>query len=219
LDPGDATEPAEIIDAMRVVDLTVAERRPAIAPWFRDRPGMASAVATAMFAAGSIIGATWPDQQSLTLVLLTLPVALMAVTLGRAGGLAAGLVGVGLAGIWSLSSVGADVGASGWAAACALLVLGGLLGGAVDALETSDRRAVEAEEERAALEANARRHAEAIEINDLMVQSVAVAKWSLESGNQERALEILDEIGEAGQRLVSQLLRDTPAPPRRLPQR
>jgi hypothetical protein len=35
-----------------------------------------------------------------------------------------------------------------------------------------------------------------------------VAKWSLEAGDDRRAMEILDEIGEAGQRLVSSLLRD-----------
>jgi hypothetical protein len=38
---------------------------------------------------------------------------------------------------------------------------------------------------------------------------VAVAKWALEAGNEARALEVLEEIGQAGQQLVSSLLRDT----------
>jgi hypothetical protein len=197
--------------AMRVMDADTVTDRRVIVPWFRDRPGWAAVVAATMVVAGSVVGATSPDRRSLTLVLLTLPVALMAVTFGRTGGLAAGAIAVALAAGWSLS-MGADVGASGWAAVGGVLLLGGLLGEAVDALEASEDRAHEAEAERACLQAAARRHAEALEINDLMVQSVAVAKWSLEAGDTERAMEILDEIGEAGQRLVSSLLRDaTPA--------
>jgi hypothetical protein len=187
---------------MRVGDRTV------LAPWFRDRPAWAAVVAGAMIAAGGALGAAMPHQRALVVVLLALPVALLAVTFGRAGGIGAGLVGIALAGTWSLPALGADVGASGWAAAAALLVLGALLGHAIDELDASDRRALLAEAERARLELAARRHAEAVEINDLMVQSVAVAKWSLEAGDDRRAMEILDEIGEAGQRLVSSLLRD-----------
>jgi hypothetical protein len=194
--------------------------RTVIVPWFRDRPARAAIVATAMVATGGAVGAASPHQRALVVVLLALPVALLAVTFGRAGGVAGGLVGIALAGTWSLPAFGADVGASGWAAAGSLLVLGALLGQAIDALDASDRRACDAEAERARLEVAARRHAEAVEINDLMVQSVAVAKWSLEAGDHGRAMEILDEIGEAGQRLVSSLLREaTPVPQRPIPSR
>ena len=93
-------------------------------------------------------------------------------------------------------------------------MLGGLLGEAEDTIDASDRRAAHAEAERTRLECQLRRHAEAVEINDLMVQSVAVAKWALEAGNHDRALEVLDEIGDKGQRLVSSLLRDAEPPGR-----
>ena len=182
--------------------------RTLIAPWFRDRPAWAAVVAAALIAAGGAVGAASPHQRSLVVALLALPVALLAVTFGRSGGITGGLVGFALAATWSLPALGADVGASGWAAAGSLLVLGALLGQAIDALDASDRRARDAEAERARLERAARRHAEAVEINDLMVQSVAVAKWSLEAGDHRRAMEILDEIGEAGQRLVSSMLRE-----------
>jgi hypothetical protein len=186
--------------------------RTELAPWFRDRPVWAAVVAATLLVAAGSVGAALPHQRALMVVLLSLPVALIAVTFGRAGGVAAGLVAVVLAGTWSLPALGADVGASGWAAAGALLALGALLGHAIDALDASDRRAGRAEAERARLEEAARRHAEAVEINDLMVQTVAVAKWSLEAGESQRAMEILDEIGAAGQRLVSSLLRDANAP-------
>jgi len=182
--------------------------RTVIAPWFRDRPAWAAIVAGALIASGGAVGAASPHQRSLVVVLLALPVALLAVTFGRAGGVVGGLVGIALAATWSLPALGADVGASGWAAAGSLLVLGALLGQAIDALDASDQRACHAEAERARLQLAARRHAEAVEINDLMVQSVAVAKWSLEAGDHRRAMEILDEIGEAGQRLVSSMLRE-----------
>jgi hypothetical protein len=187
--------------------------RTVIAPWFRDRPAWAAIVAGALIASGGAVGAASPHQRSLVVVLLALPVALLAVTFGRAGGVVGGLVGIALAATWSLPAFGADVGASGWAAAGSLLVLGALLGQAIDALDASDQRACHAEAERARLQLAARRHAEAVEINDLMVQSVAVAKWSLEAGDDRRAMEILDEIGEAGQRLVSSLLREAAQAP------
>ena len=189
--------------------------RTVIAPWFRDRPAWAAIVAGALIASGGAVGAASPHQRSLVVVLLALPVALLAVTFGRAGGVVGGLVGIALAATWSLPALGADVGASGWAAAGSLLVLGALLGQAIDALDASDQRACHAEAERARLQLAARRHAEAVEINDLMVQSVAVAKWSLEAGDDRRAMEILDEIGEAGQRLVSSLLREAARAPQR----
>src|SRR6516165_1606435 len=140
--------------------------RTVIAPWFRDRPAWAAIVAGALIASGGAVGAASPHQRSLVVVLLALPVALLAVTFGRAGGVVGGLVGIALAATWSLPALGADVGASGWAAAGSLLVLGALLGQAIDALDASDQRACHAEAERARLQLAARRHAEAVEIND-----------------------------------------------------
>jgi len=164
-------------------------------------------VAGALVLVCAAVGVARTDERTLALALLALPVSLMAVTFGRAGGVAAGALGLVLAGSWSL--VGGEVGATGWAAVGTMVVLGALLGEAVDAREASDRRAAWAEAEQGRLHDRLRRQAEAVEVNDLIVQSVAVARWALESGNVERATEVLDEIGEAGQRLVSSLLRET----------
>ncbi len=190
--------------------------RVTVGPWFRERPGMATGVAATFIVACSVLGAALPDNRVLVLAVLALPVSLMAVTFGSRGGMAAGVVALALAAIWSLPMLGAEVGAAGWAAAAALLVLGGLLGEAEDTIDATDRRAMRAEADRARLECQLRRHAEAVEINDLMVQSVAVAKWALEAGDRDRAMEVLDEIGDKGQRLVSSLLRDADPSPRKV---
>ena len=181
----------------------------ALGPWFRLRPGRAVLVAGVLIVVCAALGATRADDRTLALALFALPVSLMAVTFGRIGGAGTGLVGLGLAGAWSLPGLGSDVGATGWAAVATMVVLGALLGEAVDEREASDHRALCAEAAQDRLEDRLRRQAEAVAINDLMVQSVAVARWALEAGDVERALQVLGDIGEAGQRLVSSLLRDT----------
>ena len=83
----------------------------------------------------------------------------------------------------------------------ALILLGGLLGDAADRLRRSEaalRR----------LEAAAQRHRDAAEINDSIVQRVAAAKWALEAGRPERALDIIADTIEIAQELVAELLRD-----------
>jgi len=184
-------------------------RTGAIGPWFRLRPGRAVLVAVALVVVCAAVGGARADERALALALFALPVSLMAVTFGRTGGAAAGMVGLGLAGVWSLPTLGGDVGATGWAAVATMVAFGALLGEAVDAREASDRRAAQAEAEQERLQDRLRRQAEAVAVNDLIVQSVAVARWALEARDVERATEVLEEIGEAGQQLVSSLLRET----------
>jgi hypothetical protein len=209
LDPCSARARVGKIVLVRSADHVAAVGRGSIGPWFRERPRLAIAVASTLTLVCSVIGAVQPDDRALALALFALPVSLMAVTFGRTGGIAAGVVGVALAGLWSLQTFGAEVGGTGGVTAGMLVLLGGLLGQAEDGLDASNHRVRQGEGERAHLEEKLRRQAEAVAINDLMLQSVAVAKWALEAGNAARALEVLEEIGQAGQDLVSSLLRDT----------
>lgn len=75
---------------------------------------------------------------------------------------------------------------TGWASrVLPLLLLGLLLGHATD----RERRAQEGHRK---LEAAALLHREAIEINDSLIQGMAAAKWSFESGQVETGTRILD---------------------------
>jgi K+-sensing histidine kinase KdpD len=134
-------------------------------------------------------------------LLFCLPIALLAVAYGLRAGLFAGLSGVLLVAIWvSVEHVSLSV--LGWATRLIpMLLLGVLLGDAVDRLRRS-------EEERRRLEAVAQRHRDAVEFNDSVVQGLSAAKWSLEAGRADRGLEIVTQTLDAAQDLVSELLRD-----------
>ena len=134
-----------------------------------------------------------------------LPTALAAVTFGRRGGVIGGCGTLALFAVWAAAG-GRDVDTASWVGAAAVLAMGLLLGAAVEDLDTSEARARCAEAMAAAAEEVAARHRAATEINDRIVQEVAVAKWALEAGRVDEALSILDETVGAGQRLVSALL-------------
>ena len=143
----------------------------------------------------------------LYLRLFSLPIALVAVTFGTKGGVAAGLIGLALFAMWALFGGGGG-GVGGWAGGTAMLVLGALLGVAVDSLAASEERARQVGDARRRLAEVADRRREAVEINDMLVQSAATAKWALEAGDVRRALAILDETVDAGQRIVTELIND-----------
>jgi len=89
----------------------------------------------------------------------------------------------------------------GWIARIApLLLLGLLLGDAMDRL----RRA---EATRIRLEEAERRHREAVQLNDTIVQSLSAAKWALEGSDLAAGLAIVDETLIQSNRLVSDLIR------------
>ena len=170
-------------------------------PWFRGRPGLTLAVAVALYAA--VLGlrlAVDTAEEPITL-LFCLPIALLAVAFGLRAGLLAGLAGILLLALWVLVER-LDLSILGWATrAVPMLLLGVLLGDAVDRLRRS-------EQERRRLEAVAQRHRDAVEINDSVVQGLSAAKWALESGRDDRGLQIVTETLDAAQELVSDLLRD-----------
>lgn len=88
----------------------------------------------------------------------------------------------------------------GWLSrAVPMLLLGALVGGAAE----QQRRAAAAERDLLLAELRARRVAE---LNDSIIQRLAVAKWAAESGMYERSLDVLTETVESTQSLVSELL-------------
>ena len=141
-------------------------------------------------------------------LLFCLPIALLAVAFGLRVGLLAGIAGVALLAGWVLIE-GVRLSPLGWATRVVpLLLLGALLGDAADRLRRS-------EEHRVHLEAAAQRHRDAAELNDSIVQRMVAAKWALESGHYERALEITTETVEVSHELLADLLRDDGSRPRR----
>lgn len=64
------------------------------------------------------------------------------------------------------------------------------------------------EDERRRFEAAARRHRDAVEFNDSVIQRLSAAKWALESGRQDRGLEIVTRTLSEAEQVVTELLRD-----------
>jgi glucose-6-phosphate-specific signal transduction histidine kinase len=179
-------------------------------PWFQRRPRSAVAVASMLALAVWGLGLALPGDRAALAVLFALPIALLAVAFGCTGGAIAGVGAMALIVAWGVPVGTGGIGVSGWASAAAMLMLGALLGAAVDGLAASEQRARQADDFRHRLEETAQRHLEAVEINDTLVQSAAVAKWALETGDVERALEVLEETVDAGQRLVTALIKGDP---------
>lgn len=170
-------------------------------PWFRARPGAALAVAGVLFTAVLSFRFAVQDPVEAVSLLYVLPVAIVALTLGRLAGLLSGLLAVALVAVWvTVSDV--DLSLIAWASrVLPFVLLGWLLGDASD-------RLAEAEVRRAALEAAAQRQRDAAEVNDTLVQGMAAAKWALESGRTEAGLRTLEETLQLGHQLVSELLRE-----------
>jgi hypothetical protein len=133
-------------------------------------------------------------------MLYALPISLVAVAFGLAGGLLAGLIAVGGVLSWVIID-SVHLTALGWATrGVPLLLLGLLLGDAADRLQRS-------EDERRGLAMAAQRQREAAELNDTIVQGLAAAKWSLEAGQHDRGLEIVSDTLATAQEHVSRLLK------------
>jgi hypothetical protein len=133
-------------------------------------------------------------------MLYVLPVALAATAFGLRAGLAAAVLAVALIATWAVVR-GVDLSATAWASRILpLLLLGYLLGSAMDRLR-------QAEADRRRIETAALLHREAIEINDSLIQRMTAAKWMLEAGQTEASLTILNTAVADAQQLVSALIR------------
>lgn len=170
-------------------------------PWFRSRPEFTIALSVVLFAAVFGLRMLVGDIRDGYSLLYTLPVALLATAFGRRGGLVAGVVAVGLFGLWEVLAA-VPMYPSDWITrVLPLMLLGVLVGDASDRLRRS-------EDERVKLASAARLHREAIEINDTLVQGMAAAKWSLEAGRTDDGLRTLEDTIGLGHKLVSGLIRD-----------
>lgn len=170
-------------------------------PWFRERPRATLAVAAALFVAVFALRMLTGDSGDVINLLYTLPVALVALAFGRPAGVAVGVLAVVLVVVWAVFK-DVDLSVLGWVSrVLPLLLLGGLLGDAADRLAAADAR-------QRAHETAAQRHRDAAEVNDTLIQGMAAAKWALESGRHEAALDTLAQTVETGHALVSRLMRD-----------
>jgi hypothetical protein len=170
------------------------------APWFRAYPRLALLVATALFLLVLVLRLQTGTPNDAYSMLYVLPVALVAMARGARAGLVAGLVAVALVVIWAVEQ-DVSLGPLAWTSRVVpLLLLGALVGDASDRLRRADA-------ERSRLEAAARLHREAVEINDSIVQGMVTAKWALESGQLEPGLGTLSATITRAQELVSDLIR------------
>jgi hypothetical protein len=163
------------------------------------RPRLSAAIAAALWGVAAGMLAVGGDVAGAAPLVLCLPVALLATTFGRRGGLIGAAGAVALVAGWALTHRGLDV--PGWTARTGpLVLLGLLLGDAVDRLRAAEAaRLLMAEAEQ--------RHREAVQLNDTIVQSLAAAKWALERSDLEGGLAIVDETLAQSHRLVSDLIR------------
>jgi len=169
-------------------------------PWFVERPRLTTTTAAAVCLFATAMLLAGGDTAGAAPLLFCLPIALLATTFGLRGGLAGAAAAGGLVTAWALTLT-SGMTPLGWIARIApLLLLGLLLGDAMDRL----RRA---EATRIRLEEAERRHREAVQLNDTIVQSLSAAKWALEGSDLAAGLAIVDETLIQSNRLVSDLIR------------
>ena len=87
-----------------------------------------------------------------------------------------------------------------------MFLLGGLLGHATDLMTASEQNALDEQRKRCQLEEANLRYAEAIEINDSLIQEMVAAKWMVEQGLTDQATEVLTATIATGERMVAELL-------------
>jgi hypothetical protein len=176
-------------------------------PWYRSHSRAALLVACGLFAVVTVARLFANGTGEAVDILYSLPIALLAVSFGLRGGLIGAAIGFFLFAIVELADGVGDIDATGWIArAAGLLLLGVLLGRATDQIESGQLRTMAAQEERRVLAERARRQAEALEISDSILQHLTVAKWMVETGRNEEAIEILTSTMATGERMVADLL-------------
>src|SRR3954447_21210614 len=146
-------------------------------PWFQWHPALAVAVGISLYGIVFVLRLDVAGTQDAITALYALPIALLAVAFGLRAGAVAGIIGAVLLTAW-VAIDGVSLTPLDFAVrAVPLILLGVLLGSATDRLR------VAAELEKALVGARLRER-EAAEINDSIIQGLAVAKWSLEAGDR-----------------------------------
>jgi hypothetical protein len=176
-------------------------------PWYQSHSYAAMLIATGLFAGVSVARHFSDGSGEAIDILYSLPVALLAMSFGLLGGLVGAAVGFSLFTIFQLASGVGDIDATGWIArAAGLLLLGVLLGRATDQIKAGELRTLAEQEQRRRLQETAHRQVEALEISDSILQHLAAAKWMVERGEVEDAIDILTSTLVTGQRMVAELL-------------
>lgn len=181
-------------------------------PWFARRPALAVGGVVAMFAMVTLLRIALGDDATVGITLLyVVPISLAALAWGRTAGMVASAVAIVVLVLWVVFA-GVDLTPLGWVARLVPLMLAGaLLGDTSERLLRAERARVE-QAERELL------HRQAVEINDSLLQGVSAAKWALEAGNTELALRGLTSTISNGQKLVSELIRESEMGPLHAPQ-
>jgi K+-sensing histidine kinase KdpD len=176
-------------------------------------------VALALFVGVSIL--EWFNDVSghAIAVLYVLPIALLAVAFGLRGGLVAAAAGFALFAVFEVLHSSGDIDADGWVVrAVAMFLLGGLLGRATDQAVASEAAALAEQRRRHQLEESNHRYGEAMEISDSLLQQMVAAKWMVEQGRSDQAVDVLTATIERGEQIVAALLpKRVSVPPERVP--
>lgn len=176
-------------------------------PWYRSHARTALVAASGLFVAVAVAHIFANRTGQAVDILYALPVALVAMAFGLRGGLIGAASGFLLFAVVELTYGVGDIDVTGWLARTAgLFLLGILLGHATDQIESGQRAAMAAQRERLALTMRARRHAEALEISDSILQHLVVAKWMVEAGQYDKAIEIMTTTIATGERMVADVL-------------
>lgn len=181
------------------------DRAPRYGPWFQRQPRLTAVVSAGLFLTVTSVRLAMGDDAAVAVSMMyVLPVSLVAMTWGRVAGVGAGVLAVALVGVWVLAA-SVDLPWVGWMSrAVPLVLIGFLLGDAAQRLERAEHERVRADEREL-------RHRQGVEINDSLIQGMAAARWSLESGDSSAGLQILEDTLRRGQSLVSELIRDAEA--------
>jgi K+-sensing histidine kinase KdpD len=166
-------------------------------PWFTQHPRRAFAIVIASSVAIFVLHLSVSDADAT--VLYVLPVALTALAFGLWPGTIAGVIAVLLTVIGTTLDHESLTPLAWFSHLAPLLLLGSLAGASADRVRDA-RRA-----ERFAVSV-ALLQRDAAEGNDTIVQNLAAARWFLESGRVEPAIEALDESAATAQGLVSRVL-------------
>ncbi len=176
-------------------------------PWYRSHPCAAILLAIFVFIAVAIARYFSNGAGQAVDILFSLPIALLAMAFGLRGGLIGAGVGFSLFALLELTNGVGDIDATGWfARAAGMLLLGVLLGRATDQVEAGQRATLAEQERRRLLRETAHRQAEALEISDSILQNLAAAKWMIETGRDQDAIDILTATLATGQRMVADQL-------------
>ncbi len=180
-------------------------------PWYRSYSPVAVLIAVGLFAVVSLARFFSDGNGEAIDILYSLPIALLAMSFGLRGGLVGAAIGFTLFAIIELVDGVGDIDATGWIArAAGLLLLGVLLGRSTDQIEAGQRRTMAEQDRRRQLQETSHRQAEALEISDSILQHLAAAKWMVEAGRDQEAIELLTSTLATGQRMVAGLLPVSP---------